>query len=73
MALHDAPPDATLPAWFDELDDRPVIYATMGTVIPIAPLIGCLIDGLSPLPASLTRARVSRPRRRPARPLAGNV
>ncbi len=53
MALHDAPSDATLPAWFDELDDRPVIYATLGTVIPIAPLIGWLIDGLSPLEANV--------------------
>ncbi len=53
MGLHDAPSYATLPAWFDELDDRPLIYATMGTVIPIAPLIGWLIDGLSPLEASV--------------------
>jgi UDP:flavonoid glycosyltransferase YjiC (YdhE family) len=53
MGLHDAPPDATLPGWFDELDDRPLIYATMGTVVPIAPLIGWLIDGLSPLEANL--------------------
>ena len=53
MALHDAPSDATLPAWFDELADRPLIYATMGTVVPIAPLIGWLIDGLSPLEANV--------------------
>jgi UDP:flavonoid glycosyltransferase YjiC (YdhE family) len=53
MALHDAPPDATLPAWFHELPDRPLIYATMGTVIPIAPLTGWLIDGLSALDANV--------------------
>ncbi len=53
MDLHDAPSDATLPAWFDELADRPLIYATMGTVVPIAPLIGWLIDGLSPLEANV--------------------
>jgi UDP:flavonoid glycosyltransferase YjiC (YdhE family) len=53
MDILDAPSDATLPAWFDQLDDRPLIYATMGTVLPIAPLIQWLIDGLSPLPANV--------------------
>jgi UDP:flavonoid glycosyltransferase YjiC (YdhE family) len=53
MGLHDAPSDATLPAWFDELSDRPLIYATLGTVISIAPLIEWLIDGLSPLEADV--------------------
>jgi UDP:flavonoid glycosyltransferase YjiC (YdhE family) len=53
MGLHDAPAEATLPEWFDELDDRPVIYATMGTVVPIAPLAGWLIDGLSALDANV--------------------
>jgi MGT family glycosyltransferase len=53
MALHDAPPDATLPAWFDELEDRPLIYATLGTVLEIAPLMAWLIDGLAPLEAEV--------------------
>ena len=53
MALHDAPPDATLPAWFDELSDRPLIYATLGTVLEIAPLMEWLIDGLAPLEAEV--------------------
>ncbi len=53
MALYDAPAGSGLPSWFAELSERPLIYATIGTVVSIAPLIGWLIDGLSPLDAEV--------------------
>ena len=42
-----------MPSWFAELSERPLIYATIGTVVSIAPLIRWLIDGLSPLDAEV--------------------
>ena len=55
MALCEAPPrrEAGCPSWFAELSERPLIYATIGTVMSIAPLIRWLIDGLSPLDAEV--------------------
>ncbi len=53
MALYDAPAGSGLPSWFAELSERPLVYATIGTVVSIAPLIGWLIAGLSPLDAEV--------------------
>ena len=53
MALYDAPAGTGLPSWFAELPERPLIYATIGTVVSIAPLIEWLIDGLSSLDAEV--------------------
>lgn len=53
MTLRDAPAGIGLPSWFAELPKRPLIYATVGTVVSIAPLISWLIDGLSPLHAEV--------------------
>jgi UDP:flavonoid glycosyltransferase YjiC (YdhE family) len=53
MALYDAPAGSGLPSWLAGLSERPLIYATVGTVVSIAPLIGWLIDGLSPLGAEV--------------------
>ena len=53
MVLYDAPAGSGLPSWFAKLSERPLIYATIGTVVSIVPLIGWLIDGLSPLDAEV--------------------
>ncbi|MGH2833929.1 MAG: glycosyltransferase, partial [Solirubrobacteraceae bacterium] len=53
MALYDAPAGTGLPSWFAELPERPLIYATIGTVVSIAPLIEWLIGGLGPLDAEV--------------------
>jgi len=53
MALYDTPAGTGLPSWFAKLPERPLIYATIGTVVSIAPLIEWLIDGLSPLDAEV--------------------
>jgi UDP:flavonoid glycosyltransferase YjiC (YdhE family) len=43
--------DGELPAWFDELDDRPVVYVTLGTVMNgNVPLFRLIADALAGQP-----------------------
>lgn len=46
--------EETLPAWLDELPDRPTVYATLGTVFPDTPgIFEAIIDGLAAEPVNV--------------------
>jgi UDP:flavonoid glycosyltransferase YjiC (YdhE family) len=46
--------DEELPAWVDELPDRPVVYATMGTVFNKVPgVLEAILEGLCDDPITL--------------------
>jgi MGT family glycosyltransferase len=69
-----APPGTTLPGWARELDDRPTVFASLGTVFNTTPgALEAIVEGLSAEPINLVVA--IGPDQDPARfgPLPANV